>query len=1125
MSNSQALNYLYFQDTSGGFRNFPLDKPVILIGRSPGNDIIINHEMISNQHARLVQQGPQWVIEDLGSSYGVYVNGYRITTPVYLKAGDQVSIAPGIFLGMQAEQPQGYTKAGGPASAKKKTPGWLIPVLVGAMAFVLIGLVAGALVAGYFYLLPKPAVANLELPANTSLDVSIQEPAPDTHIKVGDSVLVRAEARDESGITRIELWINDVLVSQQDSPEEGGITPFRLEHGIQATQTGTYLLTSRAYNGQGQSKSSMAVNVVVEEDTGEAARKIPASKYVAKAGETLDDVARKSGAKKEDLKKANPNLPDKLPPGGIIMIPALPAGMAKFEPQAVPGGFIAVNKVGQQGGQAGGQAGGQQGGGKPANPNLPTMLNPNQVDPNLIPDPMTVFNPPKSSIQPPELNWTDTGKCKVNLVWTDKSKIPIQEMILERVSVPSSLSGAQKFSVPSTTTGYQDTVPVPGVYLYTLHGCAVLEGEKKCVPSNTIQVEVLKSDQCWDSPQGFKFIYFQPLIYSSFNSVGDLALWYSVGNSIERRLPEEQGIYKPEGDWSYIGIEAVPAPSSIYLNPEDPLQVELKGAAYIYKGAFSGEGITDLGSASDSHPLSEILGKTQQFWRVENEDMRVDYRVWIEDVKWTGKGTSSSIPAPTRLRISNTSAAARVLEWDWPYEDKAKIDGYILYRNYLCPGEKLKSSAPVVIGVKEKKATINLKNEPANCFYQYMVSAFGRSGESAPSNMLSDQTTGSIYRVQITAKDLTISDLSGSVREKILLSSNNQSRETEPYLLEENVTYDLENLQFGGAINRNSWAQDLAETEFLQIGLVVSSYEADGSRLEGGVCTGGLILPPVSKWEKPEGTYTLSTKGGVCKVTVQVKSLGQVPSDARFIPDQPAQPPSSQGDPVQPPQKPEEPNQAGAVPPVDQMKPGEQKQLKPPVSVEMPDVPPSGQKMPRNPDSYYFKPQNKDDTTAGQFYDLSVSNADITQKIYGILEALKLFTVDMNTIEANIKTMKVGGIPYVEGCQVILNLPNFPRDTWQVDCYKQEIALGMDTDLVHFLVSSEQIKDPTMKQYVQSFLNRCRVYVAHYLVNDGGSNDKFEDGMKTIKEREEILSDLFSRYNNTIRALALISPQ
>ncbi|MDZ4179442.1 MAG: FHA domain-containing protein [Coriobacteriia bacterium] len=69
----------------------PVSGPVV-IGRSPGADIVIADDFISSQHARVVPSGDSIVLEDLGSTNGTIVNGHRVTSPVSLSPGDEIDL-------------------------------------------------------------------------------------------------------------------------------------------------------------------------------------------------------------------------------------------------------------------------------------------------------------------------------------------------------------------------------------------------------------------------------------------------------------------------------------------------------------------------------------------------------------------------------------------------------------------------------------------------------------------------------------------------------------------------------------------------------------------------------------------------------------------------------------------------------------------------------------------------------------------------------------------------------------------------------------------------------------------------------------------------------------------------
>ena len=77
---------------------FTLEGDQITIGRDSANEITINDAEISRRHARLTFQGGKYVLEDLGSTNGTFVNGQRLAGPRVLKPGEVVSFGEQIVL-------------------------------------------------------------------------------------------------------------------------------------------------------------------------------------------------------------------------------------------------------------------------------------------------------------------------------------------------------------------------------------------------------------------------------------------------------------------------------------------------------------------------------------------------------------------------------------------------------------------------------------------------------------------------------------------------------------------------------------------------------------------------------------------------------------------------------------------------------------------------------------------------------------------------------------------------------------------------------------------------------------------------------------------------------------------
>jgi pSer/pThr/pTyr-binding forkhead associated (FHA) protein len=67
-------------------------KRELLIGRSSGCDMVLSDEFASNTHAKLVLVGEDWVLQDLSSTNGTFLEGKKVTTPQTIRAGMTIRI-------------------------------------------------------------------------------------------------------------------------------------------------------------------------------------------------------------------------------------------------------------------------------------------------------------------------------------------------------------------------------------------------------------------------------------------------------------------------------------------------------------------------------------------------------------------------------------------------------------------------------------------------------------------------------------------------------------------------------------------------------------------------------------------------------------------------------------------------------------------------------------------------------------------------------------------------------------------------------------------------------------------------------------------------------------------------
>ena len=71
---------------------FLLDTDVVTVGRHPDSDIFLDDISVSRRHATFTRGETGYVVSDLGSLNGSYVNRDRIDSDVTLTGGDEVQI-------------------------------------------------------------------------------------------------------------------------------------------------------------------------------------------------------------------------------------------------------------------------------------------------------------------------------------------------------------------------------------------------------------------------------------------------------------------------------------------------------------------------------------------------------------------------------------------------------------------------------------------------------------------------------------------------------------------------------------------------------------------------------------------------------------------------------------------------------------------------------------------------------------------------------------------------------------------------------------------------------------------------------------------------------------------------
>lgn len=104
---AETAMLLMVEGPSPGKRIF-MEKQQMIIGRDERCDLVVPERQVSRQHTTITLEGDGYVVRDLGSKNGTFVNGRELDEPHVLQDGDEIQIAyccKLAFVGAEATAP------------------------------------------------------------------------------------------------------------------------------------------------------------------------------------------------------------------------------------------------------------------------------------------------------------------------------------------------------------------------------------------------------------------------------------------------------------------------------------------------------------------------------------------------------------------------------------------------------------------------------------------------------------------------------------------------------------------------------------------------------------------------------------------------------------------------------------------------------------------------------------------------------------------------------------------------------------------------------------------------------------------------------------------------------------
>jgi predicted component of type VI protein secretion system len=218
--------------------SYPLAEDAITLGRQSDCSVILYDPTVSRQHARIQRDAHGYVIHDLGSRSGTFVNGRRIASPHRLAPGDVIQLAKSELVVEEDQTRRGWLRRRGSCL-------WV----VAALAAVIVIALAAVLIA--------------VMPRRSTPDVTVLTPARGSLARVGDQVYIQAEATHHRGVTRLELWVDEILVGTTQASAPQGDAMLQARQGWTFTVTGTYTIRAVAYTAAGRASESEPIPIEV----------------------------------------------------------------------------------------------------------------------------------------------------------------------------------------------------------------------------------------------------------------------------------------------------------------------------------------------------------------------------------------------------------------------------------------------------------------------------------------------------------------------------------------------------------------------------------------------------------------------------------------------------------------------------------------------------------------------------------------------------------------------------------------------------------------------------------------------------------------------------------------------
>ena len=544
-------------------------------------------------------------------------------------------------------------------------------------------------------------VQNRRITANLPPTVLVNMPVNGESVPAGETVEVLVSAAAQYPISRIELWLDSVLVeTQMPDPTQGEVITFYAFSYLQIAE-GTHIFSARAVDANGLVGQSLPI--FIQGDP------LPETMEVTvEEGQTLQDIANATGSDGDLLKEINPGLGDGALPGGSKVVVPAPGGS---NPPADNG------------------PAGQPPAPLPLQPPIPFPPQPNGII--MLPIsgpiidigsliPILFSNVPKA---PTNLK-AGYENCRIRLLWMDNADIESHFIVwMQALGGPPKVIATLDGSPRTGPAWYEFDSPQTGIYSFWIEAVNAIGGQ-----SSEIAWVAVTDLNCGSGlATHLNIETLDMFINGAFDRV---YCYLSVEGAPEKRIPSNESQFIPvQSGWGDVSNWTGSGSSFLLPEPMDN-EVTLEGTCLGWRGA---NGPVDLGTFSASAAKETWDGRRLE---LKGDGFTIGYRI-----QPNGPGAANgsftyidySLPLPFKPWITTETSTDPVendkmarrptLHWMW-IGDQNRLTGFTLILN----GKPVQS-----VPDNSLLKTVNWQKEillPTSCGGVYQLEVAANSGQA-----------------------------------------------------------------------------------------------------------------------------------------------------------------------------------------------------------------------------------------------------------------------------------------------------------------------------------------------------------------------------------------------------------